>query len=333
MATIADIAKKAKVSNATVSRVLNYDTTLSVSEEKRRKILEIAESLDYTTPRNRRASSASQKTNIGLVHSFGVAREIDDPYYLSIHLGIEKSCKKNDFNFQIKYKEEGGLEASNLKGCDGIIAVGKYTDSEVAHLEKYVEHFVFIDSSPDEEKYDSIVIDFESAVIKLLDYLIHCEYKSIGYIGYAGRRKKLYMEYLISKSMFEEKHVYIGDFTSKSGYDLMHKAIATGDLPEVFFAANDSIAIGAMRAAREAGLLIPRDLGIIGFNDIPTAKYTTPPLSSVKIFSEHMGSTSVDMLKERMDGRSVAKKVIFPTIVIDRGTLKSAEGKENSDKI
>ena len=333
MATIKDIAKKAGVSSATVSRVLNYDETLSVSDEKRKLILEIAESLEYMPPRQRNESKITKKLKIGLVHWYTMSQELDDPYYMSIRLGIEKMCYENNIEI-VKIFKPDEYDFQRLESVDGFIAIGKFTDGQISKIYERSPNIVFVDSSPREEEFDSVVIDFEKAVVGAIDHLWQLGHRNIGYIGgreYIGpdqvalgeRRESVFRQHMIDLGRFDEKNVLIGAFLAESGYRLMKQAIQDlNPLPTAFFVASDSIAIGVLRAIHECGLRVPKDVSIIGFNDIPTSKYTVPPLTSIRVHKEFLGETAVELLLERIiKKRTIAKKVIVPTTLQIRDSI------------
>lgn len=325
MATIKDIAKKAGVSSATVSRVLNYDETLSVSDDKRKLIFEIAESLDYMPPRKRNVERMPKKLKIGLVHWYTMNQELDDPYYMSIRLGIEKMCYENNVEI-VKIFKPDEYDFQKLESVDGFIAIGKFTDGQIAKIYERSENIVFVDSSPKEELFDCVVIDFEKAVTGALDYLWSLGHRNIGYIGgreHVGeehvalgeRRESVFKSHMMELGGFDDRNMYIGAFLAESGYKLMKRAIAESSaLPTAFFVASDSIAIGVLRAIHECGLKVPKDINVVAFNDIPTSKYTVPPLTTVRVHKEFMGETAVELLLERIvKKREIPKKVIIPT--------------------
>ncbi|GAB6108538.1 LacI family DNA-binding transcriptional regulator [Fusibacter bizertensis] len=333
MATIKDIAKKAGVSSATVSRVLNYDESLSVSDEKRKLILEIAESLEYMPPRQRNESKITKKLKIGLVHWYTMSQELDDPYYMSIRLGIEKMCYENNIEI-VKIFKPDEYDFQKLESVDGFIAIGKFTDGQISKIYERSPNIVFVDSSPREEQFDSVVIDFEKAVVGALDHLWQLGHRNIGYIGgreYIGpdqvalgeRRESVFRQHMADLGVFDERNVLIGAFLAESGYRLMKQAIRDlNPLPTAFFVASDSIAIGVLRAIHECELRVPKDVSIIGFNDIPTSKYTVPPLTSIRVHKEFMGETAVELLLERIiKKRVIAKKVIVPTALQIRESI------------
>ncbi len=342
MATIKQIAESAGVSIATVSRVLNYDKTLSITSKKRKMILEVAEELEYETPRNRKNNNKKEnkKTKkkeeplrIGILHFLSLEAELDDPYYISIRLGMEKACLDKNIQVVKIYKNNKSFSEKGLNNLDGLVVVGKFSSDDINHIEEHCQRVVFVDSSPREEKYDSVVIDAEKTVYRILDYLLNLGYRDIGYLGgyetfeeyntvLGEARKKAFIEYLSEKKLLKESWMFVDDFSSQGGYKMMKDALKSTTLPEVFFAANDTIAIGALRALHEAGKRIPEDISLIGLNDIPTAQYTFPALSTVKIYSEFMGETAIELLLERINGRKIPKKVIVPTKIIRRETIK-----------
>ncbi|ARP43185.1 LacI family transcriptional regulator [Geobacillus sp. 47C-IIb] len=330
MATLKEIAEKVGVSVATVSRVLNYDTTLSVSDETRKRIFEVAQELNYKTLRER-SQQARESFRLGLIHWYSERQEIDDPYYMAIRLGVEKECFERGIQLVKLFKQNGAYPIERMKELDGIIAVGKFGPKEVSDFARGAKQIVFVDCSPDERQFDSVVIDLRQATITVLDYLLQLGHTKIGYIG--GReyvdgetpirdeRETAFYEYLYVKEMYDSRDVWIGAFTAEDGYRLMKEAIAKGDLPTAFFIASDSMAIGALRALHEAGIAVPQDVAIVGFNDLPTAAFLHPPLSTVKVYTEFMGETAVELLIERLTTkRTICKKVIVPTELVVRAS-------------
>ncbi|TCS77765.1 LacI family DNA-binding transcriptional regulator [Tepidibacillus fermentans] len=326
MATIKDIAEKAGVSIATVSRVLNYDPSLSVTDETRKKIFEIAEELSY-----KKRSVRPPTSKIAIIHWYTEKEELEDLYYMSIRFGIEQRCQQLDI--QVVNYFYNNLDEVRQENIQGIIAVGKFSVNEVVKLSEVTEYITFVDYSPDDNTYDSVVIDFEEATKKIINYLLEKGHQSIGYIG--GREKfkddsseiedlrdKTFRAYLQERNLFNESFMYIGKFTVDDGYRMMKQAIHDhGDnLPTAFFAGNDLIAIGCLRALHEENITVPERVNIIGINDISVSKYIYPPLTTLKVYTELMGETAVDTLMERIAGRTVAKKIIIATELIKRNS-------------
>jgi len=331
MATIRDISDKSGFSITTVSRVLNYDETLNVSDSTKKKILEIAEDLDYVTLRERK-SKKQDSIKIAIIDKLTEKQQLEDPYFLSIRIGIERRCSEE----QIQYTRIGKDGQYNFpEDLSGIIAVGNFEKEEIEELKVYSNTIIFVDSSPNEDLYDSVVSDFNKAVVSALEYLTSIGHKEIGYLG--GQlhsdplmpldyREQAYRDYMskigklkIDYIMLKELNHYDRYSTHADGYMLMKEALTKEKVPAAFFIQSDSMAIGAYKAISEAGLLIPKDISIIAFNDISIAKYMSPALSTIKIFTKFMGESAVDLFLERIkNGREICKKVVIPTKLIIR---------------
>jgi LacI family transcriptional regulator len=319
MATIKDIAERVGVSIATVSRVLNYDTTLSVSDETKRRIFQVAEDLSYRKKKERRPSY-----RIAIVNWYTEEEELDDLYYMSIRLGAENRSEAQKLQF-IKLSLDHLASIQNEE-IHGVIAIGKFSPKQAEEIKKITDKIVFVDCSPDDDYYDSVISNFEKATVNVLDYFLNQGHKKIGYIG--GReifkdhtseipdlREAAFKSYLKRRQLFNESYVYIDTFSVNSGYALMKKAIKEHkeNLPTAFFVGNDPLAIGCLKALHEENIAVPDRVSIIGVNDISFSKYVFPPLSTVKVYTELMGETAVDLLLERMTERQIAKKVIIST--------------------
>lgn len=353
MATIKDIAKEAGVSTATVSRVLNYDSSLSITEVKRKRIFEVAEALEYASPRMRAAKRSKQnlKMSLAIVHFLSPMQELEDPYFIAIRMGIEERCRQLGITAHKIYSDNADM-TSELKGMNGVIAIGKFSLAKCAQLKATCRHLVFVDSSPIEQLYDSVVIDAEQAVKAAMSALWGEGYRDIAYFGgqeivpdfetpLGEQRKKAFIEFLQEKAVDPEEKVFIrgsaaglkGDhpkqeqdwtkfgFSPETGYALAQAFLqAEKPLPEVIFCGNDSIALGALRGFQEAGIMVPADVAIVGINDIPTAQHIFPALTTVKVHTELMGESAVDLLVEQVGGREIPKKVVVPTHLIWRNS-------------
>ncbi|MBU3142793.1 LacI family DNA-binding transcriptional regulator [Clostridium sp. CF012] len=330
MTTIKEIAEMAEVSMATVSRVLNYDESLNASESTRKKIFAIAQELEYVTTRERRIKK--QICQVCIVKGYSEQEELDDPYYFSIRLSIEKSLREENIEYIVISKDR--LFDERLNKVDGILAVGIFTTEEIKNFKNMNGNIVFVDSNPQDEAFDSVVINMGRVVKKVLDYLISLGHKEIGYIGgedyligenihLPDYRESWYRKYMGEFGFLNEEFIRVGRFTPISGYELMKDILDTGKYPSAFFIANDSMAIGAYKAIMEKGLSIPEDISIVGCNDIPTAQFIVPALTTIKIYINFMGETAVDLLVERIKyERKISKIIVIPTELILRDSCK-----------
>lgn len=333
MATIKDIAKKAGVSPSTVSRVLNFDASLSVAEETRKRVFEAAEELDYKTLKQRSRNS-DKRLKIGIIHWYSQHEELEDPYYYMIRKGVEEECGNRGIETTTIFRNDDSSIINELKELDGVIAIGKFSQEDINEFSTYSPNLVFADFSPNDKKYDSVIIDFKQSMLEVLEYLISIGHSRIGFIGgreYVGKKRNAiedgreitYKKFMEDKGLYSEKDVYIGRFIAEDGYSLMKEAANKGNLPSAFFIASDSMAIGAIKALYELNISIPDEISLVGFNDIPTSKYLVPPLTTVKVYTQFMGETALALLLERInDNRRISKKVIIPTELIIRKSCK-----------
>lgn len=316
MATIREIAKIAGVSPATVSRVLNKDEKLKVSDVTREKIVKIANELNYVV-KEKQVPASSMK--LGLYYWYSSDQEINDTYYMIIRQGIETECQNKKIN--LTKVNEGEVEH-----YDGIIALGKFSDEEIKTLSTRNNNIVFVDYAPDDMRFDAIVADYEGAVDKALNLFVERAYESIGFIG--GREPSVEQCYAIDEREiafrklvkdYHEKDIYIGRFSTDEGYRMMHEAIEKGDVPRCFFIANDALAIGAIKALSENEIRIPEEVAVISFNDDINSAYVIPPLTTLRVKKVEMGIMAVRQLVEKITNqRDFPVKLVLPTELIIR---------------
>ncbi|WP_298836453.1 LacI family DNA-binding transcriptional regulator [Clostridium sp.] len=328
MATIKEIALKAGVSSSTVSRVLNFDDSINVLEKTKNKIFEVAEDLNYITVKKRKKKNNNY--TIGLIQWFTDKEEINDQYYLSIRNGIERKCANNLIRVERLFTE---VEYDKLDYIDGVIAIGTYSESEIKKIKKFSSKIVFVDSSPNENLYDSVVIDFEKAVVNVLDYMVELGHHNIGYIGGdeliktgkekvkkgGGIRLDTFTKYMKNKELFNPELIKIGEFSSEYGYNVMKNILLSNNIPTAIFAGSDAIAIGAYKAIIENKLSVGKDISIVSFDDIEIAQFMVPAMTTVKVYSEFIGESAVDLLLEQfVKVRIINKKVVIPTKLMIR---------------
>lgn len=331
MATIKEIAKLTGVSITTVSRVLNQDKSFSVSEDTRLKILQMAEKLNYVTPANRstKTNNVHNQRTIGLVYWYTVTEEINDPYYLSIRIGIENECRNNNFKLQIIHCSKDNMdEIDNLK-ADGIIALGKFSQHFIDKLYTKFSNVVVVDYLTKHYFVDAITPDLTGAMEDIIDYLFNKGIKKIGFIcgvehtfdgeEILDERLVAYKKEMFLRNAFNQNYIYLGKFTADSGYDIMTNIIKNDELLDSYIVANDSMAIGCLKALNENNIRVPDVVSIISYNNTSLSQFTIPSLTSVNINTKLMGESAVSLLMERFNnGRQVAKKVTIPTNIIFR---------------
>lgn len=332
MATIKDIAKKAGVSPATVSRVLNYDTELSVGQETKQKIFEAAEALNYTKYKTKQRNDM---LTFRLVQWYDLEEELADLYYLAIRLGIERKTEE----LNVRLLKEPLDDLSDQK-TDGIIALGKFDGQQIKKLRQLEEPLLFVDDDAMAAGCDSLVVDFQQAMDLVVDHFVKEGHQRIAILSgveytrgsqneLTDPRLELFQQKMHQLKSYDPQLVIKGPFTVDGGYQAMKTFLASSiEKPQALFASSDALAVGALRAIQEVGLRVPEDISVIGFNDVSVAKYVMPALSTVRVPTEWMGelalSTIMDLQKENAP---VPRKITIGTELIlrDSTTIKGSE--------
>jgi LacI family transcriptional regulator len=336
MATIKDIAQKANVSISTVSRVLNNDETITVMEQTRDRILAVAKELNYSLKKRNvtKPIAKNESVNIGLLMGCSQEDEFDDPYFLSIRKGIEEQCLRKNIKISRFLRYKNSTEKQGFDHLDGLIVVGHIDFNEIENRYSHDHNIVFVDAPAETKAYDSVMCDLKGAAENVMAHLMESGHERIGYIGGPGYGKKMnevlathntgdirqktYEAIMKKHNRLNVSDIYLDDWGTPRGYRLMKKAIEKGDLPTAFFIGSDPMAIGAIRALNEAGIRVPDDVAVASVDDIEMATFVNPPLTTVKVYTEQMGKTAVNLLQERMEGRDIPLKVIVPTKLVVR---------------
>lgn len=337
--TLKDIAQKAGVSLSTVSRVLNYDTTLSVSDDTRQRIFEVAEELNYT--KSKRVPKSPDTYRLAVVQWYSETKELDDLYYMAIRMGIEKRSQELQIQttpvFQNQVSEIG-------KDVDGIIAVGKYSEDQVQELSSLTNNLIFVDWSGIEQGFDSVVTEFKPPVRQVVDYLLKqsdelgiiygSEYTTDHKLRIQDPRFRAFKRVMTERGKYDDHLAFQGDYTNQSGYEVMKQVIAElgDDLPHAFFISNDPMAIGALKALGEANIAVPERVSLFSFNDTSVAKYVYPELSAVHVDTEQMGISAVNMMQRRLEsGRDVPLKIVVGTKLMVRKSTRPVADDDVAD--
>ncbi|KRK48323.1 LacI family DNA-binding transcriptional regulator [Secundilactobacillus kimchicus] len=327
MTTIKDVANLAGVSPATVSRILNFDNSLSVSDETRRKVLEVAEKLQYKK-HGKKVKKSGDK--IAIIQWRSDEEEMNDLYYYQIQYGIESEAAAVGVA-----TERLSLTASvqiNMDQYSGIIAIGKFDRTEVEQLSHYGQPIVFIGENYLLHRFDSVQSDFVSPVHWIINHFIDLNITDIGML--AGKeqttthhstvrdpRIATFTSRMTELGLFEERFFFQGAYNPDSGYELMNNAIHTlqDRLPHVFIIGSDAMAIGALRALRQSNIEVPNRVSLISFNDVAIAKYASPTLSTVHVHTELMGQKAFELLLKRIKNpQKVPEAILLGTTIIKR---------------
>ena len=327
--TLEDVAKLAGVHRSTVSRVVNESP--NVSPEVRRRVQKIIQSTGYQ-PNAAARSLASQRSNvIGLVLPRSVSSFFTDPFFPHLTQGIAFGCNNHNLTLSLfltgsKEDEEKILPRISRRGLlDGIliqsgrsgeILIERLTNSNIPSA------IIGRPFMPDGISY--IDIDNVNAGIKATRHLIDLGYKRIAAITgnldstVTEDRLEGYKKALTAAGRsFEEKLLVEGDFTESSGYRAMNILLA--QKPDAIFAMSDIMAAGAIRAIQEAGLRVPQDIAIVGFDDVPIARQTKVQLTTIKQPITRFGIKAVELLIDLIEnGSKPARRIILDAELVIR---------------
>ncbi|GIP22869.1 LacI family DNA-binding transcriptional regulator [Paenibacillus sp. J22TS3] len=334
MATIKEIAKLANVSSATVSRVLNNDTSLSVGEETRDRIFDIAEKMQYKPHRVKRMKKESELSTkqVGLLLWVSPDDEKEDTYFSEIRQSIERRCE--ELNLNIGRMVRGNyVDASAFQDMDGLIIVGSVDIEDIERIFPDRKSVVLVNHLLDVRGYDSVKINFRQAVEEVVEHFYRLGHREIGmitgheYLYKLGPNKKgqtlldarqRHFEQLMKeKGLYNPEYVVTGDWSTASGYETMKELLSKPKRPTACFIGNDPMAIGALRALHESSVKVPEEMAVVGFDDIEVSAFVNPPLSSIKVHPVQIGRTAVQLLLERLEGREAAIQVtVEPELVL-----------------
>jgi len=329
--TLEDIAKKAGVSRSTVSRVINDYP--HVREDVRKRVLQIIQSTGYHPNAAARTLASQRSWMIGFVLPRSVSSFFSDPYFPRLTQGVAQACNQNNYTLGLflvgtKEDEEKIFPRVSRKGLlDGILVQsGQIGDQLIERLANSNIPLVIAGRPFQSDGVSYIDVDNINAAYNAVSHLILLGYRRIGMIAGPTNttvgidRREGFVKALIERGQnFDESFFIEGDFTEESGYYAMKRLLDVK--PDAIFAASDIMAIGAMRAAREAGLSIPDDIAFVGFDDLPIATLLKPRLTTVRQPVNQFGIKAVEILIDLIEnGVKPTRRIILDTELIIRDT-------------
>lgn len=316
MATIKEIAEIVGVSSAAVSRVLNYDEGISVSEETREAIFATAEKIGY-----KKKVIYPKIENVALLYFTDNEDELEDVFYRGVREEVIKQAKKMNIRLQI-YDRGDGMSVIP-RDLNAFIAVGWLTRKEINQLYKICPRGVFIGTSPDEKLFDAVRPNMDSFVTQMVDYFVEKGHKKIGFIGGSDRnidtgkpsmdiREWSFRQSVAYYHCLEEEYILISEkFTVDEGYRMGKELLKKSSLPTALCIASDTLAVGVLQALNEKGIQVPEQMALFSINDVNIAKYLSPPLTTIHIDIPCICETALDLLRNRVLYGGKVTKLIF----------------------
>jgi DNA-binding LacI/PurR family transcriptional regulator len=332
--TMKDVARVGGVSLGTVSNVLNDLPT--VTEKNKKKVYDAIRQLDYSPNYTARALKTRRSRCIGLI-----IPDINNPFYAEFARGVEDSVQAMGYNLFLcnsdrnSEKERSYMDTLLERMVDGLILFKTHLPLEEISYFNARYSIVLVDSfSVDRDiASDIIKVDDYNGVLKALEYLWNFGHRRIALI--AGTRDSLssvdriraYNDFFTSKGRSVlQAGIEYGNYDWHSGYECTRKFLGCAKTPTAIMAANDLMAIGAVKAIQEQGLAVPSDISVMGYDDIDIASLCTPALTTVRQPKYEMGSCSVRYLLDRIETRGTEKRsepnvVIFNTEIVERDSV------------
>lgn len=315
MVTLKNLSEITGYSIATISRVLNNDKTLRASEETKKIIKTVAKTSGYKTLQSKKnkqkiKSSLYNRCCLGIVEPSNIQEHIQDPYYLYLKGFVEQECfNKKIETVKIQYNTKS--KKYNFfpnKKVDGIITIGHFSVKEIDDMKKITKNIVFLDCAPHDGNYSSVIVDLKLGLKRGVDYLISCGHKNICFAGPKTApnifkeleleiKRVAFLEYIKEKNISENCSLLECERSTESAYENTKLFIEKNikNLPTVFLAVNESVALGILNALKEKNIKVPEEISVLSYNNTIFSAFITPPLSSISIDSEYMAQTAVEL--------------------------------------
>jgi DNA-binding LacI/PurR family transcriptional regulator len=334
-ATLRDVARESGVSVTTVSRILNKrGSGVPIREETKRRVEETAARLGYRPNLLARSLRGQRSTLIGVI-----ARDISDPFHIQILKGVNARALERGYRLflgDVDYRSEETLAYGSMferSHADGIIVIGDIEGGEAADAELASHHrsFVGVTDRTTRKPFPGVYADSEAGTVLALEHLWELGHRSILCVSDArtadGRlRIETYERFMREHGAETAIDVQVTDQLTDLAFELGQRLFgrhSEGDYTAIY-AASDSTAVGLLQAAHQSGLQVPRDLSIVGFDDIDIARYTIPPLTTIRQGGLEMGRAAVDllmrMIEDEIDRDRLEDVVLDPTLVVREST-------------
>ena len=305
-ATIKDVAREAGVSVATVSRVLNDKGP--VSEATRGRIRRVADRLRYSPHGAARSLITNRTAAIGVL-----LPDLYGEFFSELIRGIDLASRRRGYHLLVagshgdRAEVEAVLRATRGR-VDGVIVMSPDLDAPTLRANLAETLPVVLLNCPGDGGFDSITIDNHGGARAIVRYLIGLGHRRIALVNGpernfdAAERRRGYLDALQELPGGPSADLeFAGDFSEEAGYRAGTEILALEHRPTAVFAANDGMAIGALSAFRDAGVRVPDDVSLAGFDDIPISRFTAPTLSSVRVPIADLGSLAIARLLHAID--------------------------------
>ena len=305
-ATIKDVAREAKVSVASVSRALNGGTGVTAATSAR--IHAVADRLRYIPHAAARMLITRRTQTIG-----ALLPDLHGEFFSELIRGIDLAARARGLHLLVSSSHDGVEDAAaavrSMQGrVDGLLILSGRVDAAFLRANLPAElPVVLLNSAVKDSAYGVLNMDNRAGAAAMVRHLLQAGHADVALIaGPAGnfdarQREQGYRAAMAKYAPDAALNIVAGDFTEEAGHRAGRALLARKTRPRAVFAANDMMAVGCLSAFREAGVRVPQDIALAGFDDIPIARYVTPALSTVRVRIADFGRLALDMLADRLE--------------------------------
>ena len=323
------IAKLSGVSRSTVSRVINDDPR--VSEDTRSRVSQVIQQLNYQPNAAARSLAGGHTAILGLVIPTGVSSVFSDPYFPNLIRGISAASREQNYSVMLwlaepDYERRTIMQVLMNGFIDGIIVSSFPIDETMVEaLSKSGLPFILVGRDPSHPAVSYVDVENRRGAVEAVTHLIRMGRRRIAHISgplntvVGMDRRDGYLEALKTRGVIYDPALNIeGNFSEEDGYSITKMLLPNH--PDAIFAASDAMALGSLRALREAGKRIPEDVAVIGFDDMPFSANAEPPLTTIRQPIQRTGrfaaQTLIDMVQHPED--QLARRILLPTELVIR---------------
>jgi LacI family transcriptional regulator len=335
MITIKDIARIANVSQSTVSKALNDRP--DVGEDTKKRIKEIAQRHRFTPSAFGKGLKSRITRNIGLIFCREPQPLSINPFYSRVLEGIEAETAVNGYSLILHILSESGQnELPRMiqeKQLDAVILAGTFQQSFVDLIRQNGLPMILLDPKHATDDCHQILIDNEHGGFLITQYLVRKGHRRIGFVSGDLERQSFKLRYLgylkaLNQSGIDPDAGLVRSGGLENGYEHVRGLLDAGRPTAIFFA-NDINAIYGLKAIVEAGLKIPDDISIAGFDDIELARHASPPLTTVRVYKEELGSLAVrNILRLIRREPKMPYVTVVPVRIVERESVRDISVEE-----